>query len=82
MSGIYNYHPVVNSPMNNYTVQTATQQPPFYFGASQVPINLFENKPSKTDISVKGTGLRSALSKKMQTKNEPLQRSAIYNKRI
>lgn len=39
MSGVYNYHPTIDEPMS-FPIQTASQQPPFYFGGSQVPINL------------------------------------------
>lgn len=39
MSGYYNYHPTIDEPQS-FQVQTASQQPPFYFGASQVPLNL------------------------------------------
>ena len=39
MSGVYNYHPTIDEP-RSFPVQTASQQKPFYFGGSQVPINL------------------------------------------
>jgi hypothetical protein len=39
MSGFYNYHPTITDP-GAFKVQTASQQKPFYFGGSQVPINL------------------------------------------
>lgn len=39
MSGVYNYHPTIDEP-GSFPVQTASQQAPFYFGGSQVPINL------------------------------------------
>ena len=39
MSGIYNYHPTIAEP-EKFTIQTASQQKPFFFGGSQVPINL------------------------------------------
>ena len=39
MSGYYNYHPTIDEPQS-FQVQTASQQKPFYFGGSQVPINL------------------------------------------
>jgi hypothetical protein len=40
-AGIYNYHPKVDNPNETFVQMTSdTFQPPFYFGASQVPINL------------------------------------------
>jgi len=40
-SGIYNYHPKVAHPhMVFYQMASDTQQPTFYFGGSQVPVNL------------------------------------------
>lgn len=53
MSGYYNYHPTIEEP-DVFLVQTASQQKPFYFGGSQVPVNL---NLSKTNLQVKGEGL-------------------------
>ena len=39
MSGVYNYHIKVENP-TKMLPQMASHQPPFYFGGSQVPINL------------------------------------------
>ena len=40
-AGIYNYHPKVEHPHKVFPQMTSDEyQPPFYFGASQVPINL------------------------------------------
>ena len=40
-SGIYNYHPKVAHPNSVLPQMTSDEfQPPFYFGGSQVPINL------------------------------------------
>jgi hypothetical protein len=53
MSGIYNYHPTIAEP-ESFKVQTASQQKPYYFGGSQVPINLgLEN----TNLNITGQGL-------------------------
>jgi hypothetical protein len=38
-AGIYNYHPKVEHP-NSELYQMESQQPSFYFGGSQIPINL------------------------------------------
>jgi hypothetical protein len=38
-AGIYNYHPKVEHP-NSDLYQMESQQPSFYFGGSQIPINL------------------------------------------
>lgn len=38
-AGIYSYHPKVEHP-NSELYQMESQQPSFYFGGSQVPINL------------------------------------------
>lgn len=52
MSGIYNYHPTIGNP-EEFTVQTKSQQKPFYFGGSQVPINLDMNN---TNLNITGEG--------------------------
>jgi len=40
-AGIYNYHPKVDNPNKIfYQMESGEYQPPFYFGGSQVPINL------------------------------------------
>ena len=40
-SGIYNFHPKVANPGKVfYQMESDTFQPPFYFGGSQVPVNL------------------------------------------
>ena len=38
--GIYNYHPNIEHPGAFINNQMASQQTPFFFGGSQVPINL------------------------------------------
>lgn len=53
MSGIYNYHPTIAEP-GAFKTQTASQQKPFYFGGSQVPVNL---ELSDTNLNIKGEGL-------------------------
>lgn len=80
-SGIYNYHPKVAHPNAIFPVQMAsdTEQPPFFFGGSQVPMNLGMMsgsgilKPVKTlyknsirvkeEQSAKGRGLNATPSK-------------------
>lgn len=52
MSGYYNYHPTISHP-GSFQVQTASQQKPFYFGGSQVPINI---NPSLGTIN--GSGIK------------------------
>ena len=52
MSGYYNYHPTISKP-GEWTVQTASQQPPFYFGGSQVLVNILP-----PDELMKGNGLK------------------------
>jgi len=54
MSGFYNYHPTISEP-GSFPVQTASQQKPFYFGGSQVPINLHPEKLIK-ESQGKGIG--------------------------
>jgi hypothetical protein len=40
-AGIYNYHPKVEHPDKIFPqMKSTTEQPPFFFGGSQVPINL------------------------------------------
>jgi len=53
-AGIYNYHPTVGH-FKDFPIQTASQQKPFYFGGSQVPVNL-QTKYHEEDRS-KGQGL-------------------------
>ena len=53
MSGYYNYHPTISEP-GSYQVQTASQQKPFFFGGSQVPVNLH---PEKLIHESKGEGI-------------------------
>jgi hypothetical protein len=80
-SGIYNYHPKVAHPNAVFPVQMAsdTEQPPFFFGGSQVPVNLGfmsgsgilkpGKKPYKSSVRVKeeqtamGRGLSATPSK-------------------
>lgn len=40
MSGIYNYHVTIDNPETKFP-GTQSQQMPFYFGGSQVPISLY-----------------------------------------
>ena len=71
-AGIYNYHPKVEYPSSVLPqMKSDTQSPPFYFGASQVPValNIAHDasehfKPSYNvstqsifDIPMKGHGL-------------------------
>lgn len=56
MSGYYNYHPTIAEPQT-FAVQTASQQAPFHFGGSQVPINLHPEKLIKESQST-GSGLK------------------------
>lgn len=69
-AGIYNYRPKVDNPTKIFhQMDSDTLQPPFYFGGSQVPINLgLEHYPSVktpyksstsniTDIPMVGHGL-------------------------
>lgn len=40
-AGIYNYHPKINNPNKIfYQMDSEPFKPPFYFGGSQVPVNL------------------------------------------
>jgi len=50
-SGIYNYHPKVEHP-NSVLYQMDSNQPPFYFGGSQVPVNLH--------LDTHGSGFRTS----------------------
>ena len=50
-AGIYNYRPKVDNPTSVFhQMDSDTIRPPFYFGGSQVPINLHldHNSPTKT----------------------------------
>ena len=72
-SGTYNYHPkVVNPEMTFHQMTSDTQLPSFFFGGSQVPVNLhistgsglrrkFKNAITKGDTeSLHGRGLHTA----------------------
>ena len=87
ISGIYNYH-IKLEHLNEQLPQMSSEmyRPPFYFGASQVPINLgIDHYPSiKTpynsstssvnDISMKGHGLGVGLKTTMK-KNDNIRRA-------
>jgi len=60
MSGIYNYHPTIGHP-NEFRIQTASQQPPHYFGGSQVLINLDPEGLAKQGII--GEGIKTGVNK-------------------
>lgn len=45
MSGVYNYHPTIDNPSAHYPAQDS-QQPPFFFGGSQVPVSLHPMTPT------------------------------------
>jgi len=45
MSGVYNYHPTIANPSAHYPALDS-QQAPFHFGASQVPIALHPSIPT------------------------------------
>jgi len=87
VSGIYNYHVKLEN-LNQQLPQMSSEmyRPPFYFGGSQVPINLgFEHYPSiKTpyksstssvnDINMIGHGLGVGLKTTMK-KNDNIRRA-------
>jgi hypothetical protein len=62
MSGYYNYHPTIEHP-GDFRVQTASQQPPFYFGGSQVLVNLVPEKLASQ--SIKGEGIHKSFNSKI-----------------
>lgn len=67
MTGIYNYHPKVNNPsLSNNIPQMEDEalQKPFFFGGSQVPVNLGINQ----DISGKGLNKKSKVKNTNQSK--------------
>lgn len=89
VSGIYNYHPKVDNPNKIfYQMESGEFQKPFYFGGSQVPINLgtikgsgFRDmyKPSSNDlkfIHMKGHGLGLGL-KTTHRKNDNIRRPKL-----
>ena len=55
------YFPTIADPSKSFKVQTASasQQPPFYFGASNVPITLGISRPTRSQIR-----LRSLIKKR------------------
>ena len=87
-AGIYNYHTKVDNPSASFPVQMESggYQVPFYFGGSQVPINLGidHDRPHKTSYvsahsdlkneTLKGTGLGIGL-KTTSKKNDNIRLS-------
>jgi hypothetical protein len=87
ISGIYNYHPKLDH-LNEQLPQMSSEmyRPPFYFGASQVPINLgFDHYPSQktaynsstdniSSIPMVGHGLGVGLKTTMK-KNDNIRRA-------
>ena len=87
ISGIYNYHVKLEN-LNTQLPQMSSEmyRPPFYFGGSQVPINLgFDHYPSirtpytsssesVNDISMVGHGLGVGLKTTMR-KNDNIRRA-------
>ena len=53
------YFPTIADPSKSFKVQTASQQPPFYFGASNVPATLGISRPTRSQIR-----LRSLIKKR------------------
>jgi len=67
MTGVYNYNPKVNNPiLSNDIPQMRDEalQKPFFFGGSQVPVNLGINQ----DISGKGLNKKSKVKNTNQSK--------------
>ena len=67
MSGTYNYQPKVNKPtMPNNIPQMEDEvlQKPFFFGGSQIPVNLGINE----DISGKGINRKARVKNDSQSK--------------
>ena len=52
-AGIYNYHPKVEHPNAIlHQMDSDTTRPPFFFGGSQVPINLHMEHDSSSDFKI------------------------------
>lgn len=80
-SGIYNYHPKVEHPNAILPQMSSDGNRPFYFGASQIPINLgidnninIKNKYDSSindinSIHMKGNGLGLGLKTTMKKSN-------------
>jgi hypothetical protein len=65
-AGIYNYRPKVDNPNKVFSQMESDEfQPPFYFGGSQVPVNLNQ---------IKGSGFKTTNYKisKDQIKQVPM----------
>ena len=74
-AGIYNYHPKVAHPNKVFEQMTSdTFQTPFYFGASQVPVNLgiegsgfktgyISSTEAKRRLSCQGRGIQTTANK-------------------
>jgi len=77
-SGIYNYHPNVEHQGAFINNQMKSHQKPFYFGASQVPINLSSDLNKNIDyIGINGQGFNSTTHKLFRNKKYILPSSNI-----
>ena len=58
MAGIYNYHPNIAHPGAFLHNQMASQQAPYYFGGSQIPIGLNLDEQVEQPKGMKGEGFK------------------------
>lgn len=58
MSGIYNYHPNIAQPGAFLHNQMASQQAPFFMGASQVPLGLNLEEQVEQSHGMNGEGFK------------------------
>ena len=58
MSGIYNYHPNIANPGAFLHNQMASQQAPYFFGGSQVPIGLELDEQVEQSKGMQGEGFK------------------------
>lgn len=58
MSGIYNYHPNIAHPGAFLHNQMASQQAPYFFGGSQVPLELQLDEQVEQPNGMRGEGFK------------------------
>ena len=91
-AGIYNYRPKVDNPNANFhQMDSDTSRPPFFFGGSQVPVNLniMHNTGLRTNytttnehtnnLQMKGNGLGVGL-KTLSHKNDNIKLNKYYKR--
>ncbi len=84
-SGIYNYHPVISQGPGRFFSQLSSQQPPFFFGGSQIPSTLGFTSGSGLQTSYRSSvidGLVKPVNKNIQNPATGKFRSTVIPKKL